>query len=361
VILGHFVYLENMYFRLNGGRGMYAENSYWISINHSLFQQNYLDGFMGTAQGGLNANAPSVNAFMSRDSFYVRNCNAGGNLNCAGLNIAGTSGYETINVSISGGDISSNGTFSSGLTYQTEAKGIRISGARNVTIKGVYSEGNLSAAIFLPINVQGFSISECSLIGDGILAYGATYGKITGNWAHSGFFLGKSISAISNNGGTMQITATAHGIETHSLVYVTGLTGMGTTSGAFWANVVDANTIQLAASTYSGSYSGGGTVYKTSGIQTGSQNGVANHVTVEGNSFLDVGGVLNKRPGQDNDQSYNSNKTIHWCQNAAPATGTWEVGDTCLNAAPTAGGCGGWMVTTPGTPGTWKCAFTLAP
>jgi len=39
---------------------------------------------------------------------------------------------------------------------------------------------------------------------------------------------------------------------------------------------------------------------------------------------------------------------------AAPATGTWSVGDTIWNTNPSAGGTMGWVCTTAGTPGTWK-------
>jgi hypothetical protein len=43
-----------------------------------------------------------------------------------------------------------------------------------------------------------------------------------------------------------------------------------------------------------------------------------------------------------------------WGYSAAPAVGTWKVGDIVLNNAPTAGGTIGWVCTTAGTPGTWK-------
>jgi len=39
---------------------------------------------------------------------------------------------------------------------------------------------------------------------------------------------------------------------------------------------------------------------------------------------------------------------------AAPTTGTYSVGDTVWNNAPTAGGVLCFVCTTGGTPGTWK-------
>lgn len=52
-------------------------------------------------------------------------------------------------------------------------------------------------------------------------------------------------------------------------------------------------------------------------------------------------------------------KNVTW-GTAAPATGTWAVGDVRWNTAPAAGGTPGWMCTTAGTPGTWKAMANLA-
>lgn len=46
------------------------------------------------------------------------------------------------------------------------------------------------------------------------------------------------------------------------------------------------------------------------------------------------------------------NKNIVW-GTAAPTSGTWAVGDECVNIAPTAGGTDHWRCTGAGTPGTW--------
>ena len=39
---------------------------------------------------------------------------------------------------------------------------------------------------------------------------------------------------------------------------------------------------------------------------------------------------------------------------AAPTTGTYNVGDTILNAVPVAGSYYGWICVNAGTPGNWK-------
>jgi hypothetical protein len=45
---------------------------------------------------------------------------------------------------------------------------------------------------------------------------------------------------------------------------------------------------------------------------------------------------------------------------AAPASGTYSVGDIVWNTTPTAGGTMGWVCTTAGTPGTWKTFGSIA-
>lgn len=40
----------------------------------------------------------------------------------------------------------------------------------------------------------------------------------------------------------------------------------------------------------------------------------------------------------------------------APTTGTWAVGDECVNSAPVSGGVSRWRCTTAGTPGTWTAS-----
>lgn len=46
---------------------------------------------------------------------------------------------------------------------------------------------------------------------------------------------------------------------------------------------------------------------------------------------------------------------------AAPATGSWKVGDVVMHTAPAAAGSIGWVCTAAGTPGTWKTFGAIAP
>lgn len=48
------------------------------------------------------------------------------------------------------------------------------------------------------------------------------------------------------------------------------------------------------------------------------------------------------------------NDKLHGAHTAAPASGTWAVGDIVYNTAPAPSGTIGWVCTSAGTPGTWK-------
>ena len=45
---------------------------------------------------------------------------------------------------------------------------------------------------------------------------------------------------------------------------------------------------------------------------------------------------------------------VHYRSSAAPAAGTWAVGDVVWNSAPAEGGSMGWVCTAGGTSPTWK-------
>jgi parallel beta-helix repeat protein len=51
---------------------------------------------------------------------------------------------------------------------------------------------------------------------------------------------------------------------------------------------------------------------------------------------------------------------LEYEMSAAPASGTWKVGDRIWNTAPAASGTLGWVCTAAGTPGTWKVFGSIA-
>jgi|GEM_PF-1826052 len=71
-----------------------------------------------------------------------------------------------------------------------------------------------------------------------------------------------AVSNVANNGaGLVRLTAgAAHGLVSGDLVNVTGVNGVANANGRFTATVVDATRIDLQGSTFSGSWSGGGTL-----------------------------------------------------------------------------------------------------
>lgn len=53
------------------------------------------------------------------------------------------------------------------------------------------------------------------------------------------------------------------------------------------------------------------------------------------------------------------NDKFQWQTTAAPAAGSWDIGDTSVNSAPAIGQPKGWMCTLAGTPGTWVSTGNL--
>lgn len=76
--------------------------------------------------------------------------------------------------------------------------------------------------------------------------------------------------------------------------------------------------------------------------------------------------TLNNGNSQDINNVWTYTSTIAYNANgsnrftAAPAAGTWAVGNAVYNKTPPAGGIPGWVCTTAGTPGTWRAMANLA-
>lgn len=68
--------------------------------------------------------------------------------------------------------------------------------------------------------------------------------------------------AVNNGSGLIRLTVTAHGLLTGRVVVVDSVGGVPNAKGAWTVTVVDANTLDLQGSTFAGTYTSGGTVYK---------------------------------------------------------------------------------------------------
>lgn len=90
-----------------------------------------------------------------------------------------------------------------------------------------------------------------------------------------------------------------------------------------------------------------GTPAMTDAIELGNQEAV----TVEGNRFHGITDTVNLTKSNIN---YFFGRQARSVFTAAPANGTWEVGDTTYHQAPSAGGNIGWVCTAAGSPGTHK-------
>jgi hypothetical protein len=72
-----------------------------------------------------------------------------------------------------------------------------------------------------------------------------------------------------------------------------------------------------------------------------------NHADITTNLFRAIG------LSQYHQDPNTANSRLLFSQPSAPTTGTWKLGDCCLNSSPTVGSPKGWSCTAGGTPGTW--------
>ena len=66
-------------------------------------------------------------------------------------------------------------------------------------------------------------------------------------------------NAVNNGSGLIRITSMAHGLATTNSVVINGVGGVTAANGAWIVTVIDANTYDLNGSTFSGTYTSGGT------------------------------------------------------------------------------------------------------
>lgn len=80
--------------------------------------------------------------------------------------------------------------------------------------------------------------------------------------------ISKAVSNCVNNGGICRLTVTAHGFVTGLYVVTAGIGGVPNANGTYYAEVIDANTIDLPGAAFSGAYTAGGTMTGAYSIAT---------------------------------------------------------------------------------------------
>ena len=67
-------------------------------------------------------------------------------------------------------------------------------------------------------------------------------------------------NAVDNGSGLVRLTTAAHGLSTGNKVYIKGIVGTTEANGLWTVTVVDATTLDLQGSTFTNTYTSGGTV-----------------------------------------------------------------------------------------------------
>jgi parallel beta-helix repeat protein len=283
----------------------------------------------------------------------VRNCcinTANATLAPAGIGVSGQA-VGAAPIIVSGNTISD----------MSQYNGILVTGCNGVTVTGntirmPATQTNTGHGIFITnttlFNVIGNNVLMLSTTqsqsGIALTAIGASYS--------SGTISGNTISG----GHAAQIRFIANGGNTYSHVSITGNICVGGDASSIplmfdnnmAVDVMVTGNQFLATTAVAISQSGGTNIrYSCNFVNTGGTTAL---------SFIGTNiGCLYDRSniGSGNSSGVQNTGTgtiIEQLGTAVPSTGTWAVGDTIRNSAPSAAGVYEWINTAAGTPGTWK-------
>lgn len=294
--------------------------------------------------------------------------------------IVGNSFYSNTNDGCAVGNNCAYITITGNVSQYNGAEGINVDGCNHAVITGNTSLNNLigitvwnrsPGTVLAKRNiVSSNTVSTCTQVGI-LIADGNEYSIIEGNSVDScgsyGIQLGESNYCVirdntvnGNAAGGIYVAGTIQSkIENNFCASNTGYGIQLQTGTGFGRTTVINNT--LAAN------SGGYGIYDNA---SGSGNVISNNIFTDESSPVvqtlniyvnDSVVIENNRnligtTGYPNIVSGTIKQYLNSWQyaSAAPTTGTWVVGDTFYNSAPTAGGTIGFVCTTAGTPGTWK-------
>lgn len=298
----------------------------------------------------------------------------------------------------------------------SQEKGIGTSGVLQCVIEGNLVENTYAAGIY-PLQDDTFSLgvsTNVAVVGNTVRNAGKNFGAgkkhTTAGTIGRGIYVGPNHSKVSVVGNVVDAANnTAISADTGAFVAVSanvvtdpGSQGIsiGSASASDALNVTDfvcaSNVIHgplnsgIVVQHASFGVVSGNTIRSWKNGGTGTQRGIyvnacANvkahgnllYNDTSGNQFVTIASSTNCRewgnlkaaPGDDASGSiFTIGDTRLTVGSAAPATGTWVVGDFCLNSNPTTTGVLGWRCTTAGTPGTWtsiptqtNLGYTAAP
>ena len=120
------------------------------------------------------------------------------------------------------------------------------------TWSGTYTSGG--SVITIEILIAGVPASDAIT---NLNVYTSTSKDVT--WSSTSSL---SVTNATNNAGKIRLVVTAHGLSTGDQVVVSGVGGVSAANGTWVITVIDSNTIELNGSTWSGTYTSGGTVLK---------------------------------------------------------------------------------------------------
>lgn len=143
---------------------------------------------------------------------------------------------------------------------------------------GVYKMGHGTTIVGGEIAGSVYGVLQADLQATAALAINRDYGSALGQCIQvsgctiEGIGTGqvRTITAAANNGsGLIRITSASHGFSTGDIVSVHGVVGTTEANGLWPINVIDTNTFDLKASTFTNAYTSGGAARRGVGVYVG--------------------------------------------------------------------------------------------
>lgn len=371
------VWVTNTTVQNANGRNIYVEGPSTSSVSKNIYIQN--NSLTGAASACITFTYTSN--ILIENNMVFSNATGLTSGESSYIAIVGNSFYSNTNDGCAVGNNCSYITITGNVSQNNGAEGINVDGCNHAVITGNTSFNNLigitvwnrspGTSLAKRNVVSANTVSTCTQVGI-LVADGNTFTLIEGNSVDNCGSHGVQINEcansvvrdniINNNAGSGIYTAGSIGLRIEGNV-CTGQTSYGIrlVQGTGAGRITVTNNV-LAAN------SGGYGIYDEA---NGSGNVISNNIfTDESSSVVQTSNIyvndsnvviqsnrnLIGTSGYPNIAGGSAKQYLNSWQyaSAAPTTGTWVVGDTFYNSAPTAGGTIGFVCTTAGTPGTWK-------
>ena len=250
--------INHVYESTSGGLGLYCTNCWTAHVEDAAFRSN--------AKWGIEMTTANNSA--------LTHVQADGNGNTASGNGGGIWIYGAEGFALRDSDIEGSGCCFSGATTPNLSAGVWLQSVNALEFSGNYCEQNLTACLYVDNGGPGSGVSTglhiaANVFQDtGLVLEQSTNANISNNLFVAYNNSAISVTSVSNNAGNCQITvASPLPLTYDSMVYVSGISGATACNGYSQVTGSTSTTQFTINRSYSGSYSGSGTVLRVTGFR----------------------------------------------------------------------------------------------